>query len=103
MVYQVVYRSKQLQRKPRNYLGFYFYWSGWRDSNPRSSAPKADALNQAALHPEEKKRMTLGAILFSFILARQTGFEPVTRRFVVCYRSEEHTSELQSPDHLVCR
>src|SRR5258708_25208339 len=23
--------------------------------------------------------------------------------FVVCMRSEEHTSELQSPDHLVCR
>ena len=62
-----------------------FFWSGWRDSNPRSSAPKADALNQAALHPDEKKRMTFGAILFSFFLARQTGFEPVTRRFVVCY------------------
>src|SRR5947208_11096537 len=23
--------------------------------------------------------------------------------FVGCHRSEEHTSELQSPDHLVCR
>src|SRR5438552_9071770 len=23
--------------------------------------------------------------------------------FCVCVRSEEHTSELQSPDHLVCR
>src|SRR5438552_14512972 len=25
------------------------------------------------------------------------------RRLRVCRRSEEHTSELQSPDHLVCR
>src|SRR5258708_31227882 len=25
------------------------------------------------------------------------------RRAMVCSRSEEHTSELQSPDHLVCR
>src|SRR5258708_16473548 len=25
------------------------------------------------------------------------------KKFQVSYRSEEHTSELQSPDHLVCR
>src|SRR5438552_1143743 len=34
-------------------------------------------------------------------------FEPNDRRFYdlygTCVRSEEHTSELQSPDHLVCR
>src|SRR5258708_25356651 len=29
------------------------------------------------------------------------GHEPTARRLTV--RSEEHTSELQSPDHLVCR
>src|SRR5258708_15202654 len=28
------------------------------------------------------------------------GWPPLSRR---CPRSEEHTSELQSPDHLVCR
>src|SRR5947208_6928662 len=29
--------------------------------------------------------------------------EMVLRAFTVAERSEEHTSELQSPDHLVCR
>src|SRR5207244_11901122 len=28
---------------------------------------------------------------------------PLADRPLVIYRSEEHTSELQSPDHLVCR
>src|SRR5258708_19520352 len=28
---------------------------------------------------------------------------PLSSRFQKCRRSEEHTSELQSPDHLVCR
>src|SRR5258708_25775355 len=28
---------------------------------------------------------------------------PETRMLAPWYRSEEHTSELQSPDHLVCR
>src|SRR5258708_19263772 len=39
------------------------------------------------------------------------GFQPcrilsrslVILKFSICSRSEEHTSELQSPDHLVCR
>src|SRR5207244_7731365 len=30
-------------------------------------------------------------------------FEPLTRDQIKTIRSEEHTSELQSPDHLVCR
>src|SRR5258708_16923982 len=29
--------------------------------------------------------------------------QPTMRHLRVQYRSEEHTSELQSPDHLVCR
>src|SRR5207244_12299747 len=34
----------------------------------------------------------------------QPGAYPVLRiRRKICQRSEEHTSELQSPDHLVCR
>src|SRR5258708_23696351 len=31
------------------------------------------------------------------------SIENFTRRVSACRRSEEHTSELQSPDHLVCR
>src|SRR5258708_15098096 len=32
-------------------------------------------------------------------ISRCRGRKPIP----ICYRSEEHTSELQSPDHLVCR
>src|SRR5207244_10748369 len=35
------------------------------------------------------------------LLERDAAFEPRERRAEA--RSEEHTSELQSPDHLVCR
>src|SRR5438552_12259707 len=46
-----------------------------------------------------------------FVEAWQNGLEAVAVRFVTpnheflgfIQRSEEHTSELQSPDHLVCR
>src|SRR5258708_14958020 len=32
-----------------------------------------------------------------------SGMTPIRRARVKRFRSEEHTSELQSPDHLVCR
>src|SRR5947208_17056604 len=35
--------------------------------------------------------------------ACREGFSVLYRRTMTCRRSEEHTSELQSPDHLVCR
>src|SRR5258708_8261365 len=31
------------------------------------------------------------------------GQDPIVRNLLLAKRSEEHTSELQSPDHLVCR
>src|SRR5207244_11831954 len=34
---------------------------------------------------------------------RHYGKPTLTAGGTFCYRSEEHTSELQSPDHLVCR
>src|SRR5258708_11743464 len=34
---------------------------------------------------------------------RERGLDPLIMRAVLLGRSEEHTSELQSPDHLVCR
>ena len=42
------YLPRTLNRKKSNKLN----WSGQRDSNSRPSAPKADALNQAELRPE---------------------------------------------------
>src|SRR2546422_4048425 len=46
-----------------------------------------------------------GADLFSLTLVETTinPFVPNSPRFVPRYRSEEHTSELQSRLHLVCR
>src|SRR5947208_12983522 len=38
------------------------------------------------------------------VLSDLTGLDwPKEEKIQVVYRSEEHTSELQSPDHLVCR
>src|SRR5947208_8177635 len=48
---------------------------------------------------------TLYRVLFGFVLAGAVGV-PIgilMGRFRRVERSEEHTSELQSPDHLVCR
>src|SRR5258708_29628305 len=38
--------------------------------------------------------------LFTFSSSRGS---PLSRKLFMLRRSEEHTSELQSPDHLVCR
>src|SRR5207244_1316593 len=38
-----------------------------------------------------------------FVTAGNTGAAMATAKMVLGARSEEHTSELQSPDHLVCR
>src|SRR5258708_30537989 len=35
--------------------------------------------------------------------ALEHSYNPATERLALQVRSEEHTSELQSPDHLVCR
>src|SRR5207244_10509922 len=53
------------------------------DNPPKSPKPQSE---QQALEPEKRQ-----------IASRQTP--PVADK----KRSEEHTSELQSPDHLVCR
>src|SRR5258708_25791542 len=47
-------------------------------------------------------RETAGA-LFGNQRARRQGAIARFQLLMQCLRSEEHTSELQSPDHLVCR
>src|SRR5258708_9583452 len=39
----------------------------------------------------------------SHYIAAKAAIEGLVRGLSVEFRSEEHTSELQSPDHLVCR
>src|SRR5207244_12660448 len=46
-----------------------------------------------------KTRVNLAEIGFTVLSPRNAVFLPA---LVICSRSEEHTSELQSPDHLVC-
>src|SRR5258708_13662209 len=38
-----------------------------------------------------------------FDAVKYGDFAPLRREVAILHRSEEHTSELQSPDHLVCR
>src|SRR5207244_9839914 len=49
-------------------------------------------------HELRVSQVTVGRPLGKLYLRDQLGFEPPA-----FLRSEEHTSELQSPDHLVCR
>src|SRR5947208_12342335 len=52
------------------------------------------------------KRMSLGCMRGSGARPANTFFKSTAiscRSFSCVFRSEEHTSELQSPDHLVCR
>src|SRR5258708_17402423 len=48
--------------------------------------------------PEQARRLAQAATAGRRVVAINQ-----TRRFFPLARSEEHTSELQSPDHLVCR
>src|SRR5258708_24915485 len=43
------------------------------------------------------------AICMNFHIVIRIVFNEKRKRFLLKTRSEEHTSELQSPDHLVCR
>src|SRR5207244_2561758 len=66
------------------------------------------AENQALLAEYfQRERIDVLKIVPSHLAALQTGPHPESvmprARLVLGGRSEEHTSELQSPDHLVCR
>src|SRR5207244_10328101 len=59
---------------------------------------------QARINCEERKRTPVATMVSSIwrsILGPMV--EISTGSHQTCARSEEHTSELQSPDHLVCR
>src|SRR5438552_11186375 len=61
-------------------------------------------LNNAQRTPARKVRtMRIARFICSSILAIGILAIPSQSSAQVAVRSEEHTSELQSPDHLVCR
>src|SRR5258708_27086805 len=77
-----------IRRPPRSTL--FPYTTLFRSTlTPTSSSPSAAPGKPAA---------GTGGVGLSPTLPSNTGGSPVTAK-----RSEEHTSELQSPDHLVCR
>src|SRR5258708_31879795 len=51
----------------------------------------------------ELNNATLEQALEIVSLESKAFWKPVTENIIFVIRSEEHTSELQSPDHLVCR
>src|SRR5258708_16193640 len=62
--------------------------------------------NDRALHQHMPCLCKLFRIAQSCILGQATHDSAYLSEVIDCcatYRSEEHTSELQSPDHLVCR
>src|SRR5258708_10002453 len=57
-----------------------------------------------AYPPREKRRAIAAPVPGPTPVTIATGFVfSISRSFFEVLRSEEHTSELQSPDHLVCR
>src|SRR5574344_1195601 len=82
------------------------------DPGPISSQTEQDTRAFAAFSklpcfdpssPEEAFQMMNDAFAVSEKYGTPVLFRPTTRVCHGCTRSAEHTSELQSPDHLVCR
>src|SRR5258708_26964636 len=68
-------------------------------------AVKANAANRLSLYPAARNTADGASAKTNAVLAAasRTVASPPTPRWSSRWRSEEHTSELQSPDHLVCR
>src|SRR5258708_28380431 len=72
------------------------------------STPVAALLFRRNAHADERRTLLLlwlvfGLIFFSAFLNKLPGYIlPLLPPAAAAGRSEEHTSELQSPDHLVC-
>src|SRR5258708_27508041 len=64
--------------------------------------PRSTLFPYTTLFRSANPTVTLGTELLTSI--KEDAHSPTQNRFPpFCARSEEHTSELQSPDHLVCR
>src|SRR5207244_11060014 len=73
-----------------------------------SNSSRWSATHSARLTPSTAGVITNGiswspTVFVSTSCATSTAFRLILPRLGACRRSEEHTSELQSPDHLVCR
>src|SRR5258708_20718672 len=90
-----------MSRVPQPYLFFFFLMIR---RPPRSTLFPYTTLFRSQSHPEAI-RVEAERLAGKRLLARQPDRPDGHRaqRASKRFRSEEHTSELQSPDHLVCR
>src|SRR5258708_14491093 len=63
----------------------------------RSRAPKSPKMADALRSPKKRLRPS------THPPSKKTAESALRGSRLLAFRSEEHTSELQSPDHLVCR
>src|SRR5258708_26484411 len=56
-----------------------------------------------AIHPFLDGNGRVGRLLITFLFHTEQLLDQPLLYLSAYFRSEEHTSELQSPDHLVCR
>src|SRR5258708_29816059 len=87
-----------IRRPPRSTL---FPYTTLFRSPDLVEALKDEARSGSASAGERTRALLVVAeVAFSVVLLVSAG---LTIRSFIALRSEEHTSELQSPDHLVCR
>src|SRR5207244_2241464 len=72
-----------------------------------AASPSAPATGAVAVEVRDLKAGTLDGVTFTLRFGEVLGVAALEgqgqEELFNCLRSEEHTSELQSPDHLVCR
>src|SRR5258708_23581349 len=74
-----------------------------QEESVRPAISESSSAPPPSFNPVRAPRITKGAcVMFSIPPARTIFASPSSSLCAPC-RSEEHTSELQSPDHLVCR
>src|SRR5258708_10128476 len=81
------------------YIGLGFALTVFAVTSGLTQAP----IGYLADHLGARKVLLMGLTLGGFALIMLSAKPPSVRPISRTLRSEEHTSELQSPDHLVCR
>src|SRR5438552_8957941 len=75
----------------------------WSGNTPRAPMPKSTSLLQLSSGPNDGRCAEPPAGRAAARWATTDSGRVVNKRAPRTARSEEHTSELQSPDHLACR
>src|SRR5258708_31562597 len=90
-----------IRRPPRSTL--FPYTTLFRSPSPRRPRRSAARHPRSARAPPTDQRAARSPGTDRAFAGLPSAFPAAVRVLTVDDRSEEHTSELQSPDHLVCR